>query len=277
MVTIRMDATLDDIEFLVSSHHRVGVLDALIETPSDRRDLRTATGASSPTMGRVLTDLEDRHWISKDGRTYQLTDLGEFVATRLSAFRDDMGLERSLREVWPWLPHELQDFSVELFADVVVSRPGPGYPYQPVERITELVRDAGLMRGFGMVMLKSSNLEVFFERSLVDLRSDYVYPPEVFKQILEWDPAAVRNAVQHRNCTVWLHDDLPLDDRCGICLFDDHVSICCYDGGTGALQATIDTGSPELVAWAESYYERLRDEAEPCSDDNDLLALDSDM
>ena len=270
-----MDRTLEDIEFLASSQHRVGVLDALIETPRDRRDLRTATGASSPTMGRVLTDLEDRHWIVKAGRTYELTDLGEFVATRLRAFRDDMRLEHAVREVWPWLPHELEDFTIELFADLVVSRPGPGYPYQPVERVTELVQNAGLMRGFGMVMLKSSNLEVFFARSLEDLRSDYVYPPEAFEQILAWDPEAVLKAVQHTNCTVWLHPDLPLDDRCGICLFDDHVSICCYDGETGTLQATIDTGSPELVEWAESYYERLRAEATPFHDADDLVSVDS--
>ncbi len=270
-----MDTTLEDIEFLSSSQHRVGVLDALIESPCDRRELRTLTGASSPTMGRVLTDLQTRHWITKEGRTYRLTDLGEFVANRLGEFRNAMDLERSLREVWPWLPHELENFSVELFSDVTVSRPGPGYPYQPVERITELVQDAGLMRGFGMVMLKSSNLEVFFARSLDDLRSDYVYPPEVFEQIFEWNPDAVLKAVRHSNCTVWIHDDLPLDDRCGICLFDDHVSICCYDRETGALQATIDTGSPELVEWAESYYVRLRAEAEPFHDVDDLISLDS--
>ncbi len=275
--TILMDTTLDEIEFLASSQHRVGVLEALIETPLDRRDLRAATGASSPTMGRVLADLEDRRWISKEGRTYELTGLGMFVATRLGAFRDSMRLEHAVREVWPWLPHDLEGFSIELFADVTVSRPGPGYPYQPVERITELVQEAGLMRGFGMVMLKSSNLEVFFARSLVDLRSDYVYPPDVFEQILAWDPEAVLEAVQHPNCTVWLHDDLPLDDRCGICLFDDHVSICCYDGETGAFQATIDTGSLELVEWAESYYEQLRAEAKPFHDADDLVSPDSSL
>ena len=272
-----MDPTLDDIEFLASSQHRVGVLDALLVTPCDRDDLRTATGASSATMGRILSDFENRHWITREGRTYRVTDLGEFVATRLCEFRDAMGLEGSLREVWPWLPYELEDFTVELFDDIVVSRPGPGYPYQPVERITELVRGAGMMRGFGMVMLKSSNLEVFFSRSLDDLRSDYVYPPDVFGQIVAWDPEAVRRAITHPNCTVWIHDDLPLDDRCGICLFDDHVSICCYDGETGALQATVDTGSPELVEWAESYYERLRSEAKPLTEADDGLSVETDL
>ena len=60
-----------------------------------------------------------------------------------------MGVEHSIREVWPWLPHELENFSIELFADITVAKPGPGYPYQPVERITEFVQNAGLMLGFG--------------------------------------------------------------------------------------------------------------------------------
>jgi hypothetical protein len=37
-----MTSGLDEIEFLARSEHRVGVLDALAERPSDRHDLRAA-------------------------------------------------------------------------------------------------------------------------------------------------------------------------------------------------------------------------------------------
>lgn len=270
-----MDPILDDITFLVSSEHRVGVLDTLNESPCDRDDLREATGASSPTMGRILTDFDDRRWITKEGRTYHLTDLGEFVVSRLREFRDAIHVERTMRDVWPWLPYEIDGFSVELFTDAVVSRPGPGYPYQPVDRITELVVETEVMRGFGMVMLKSSNLEAFFTRSLVDLQSDYIYPPSVFREILSWDAEAVTEAVAHPNCTVWLHDDLPLSEWCGVCIFDERVSLCCYDPETGSLQATIDTGSPTMRRWAESHYERYRAEARPIKETDDLVPIGS--
>ena len=71
-----MTRQLDEIEFLARSVHRVGVLDVLAEGPRDRDDLRAATGASSPTIGRVLADLEDRRWIERAGATYELTPLG---------------------------------------------------------------------------------------------------------------------------------------------------------------------------------------------------------
>lgn len=270
-----MDATIDDIAHLVSSDHRVGVLDALANGPSDRDDLRAATGASSPTMGRILTDFQNRHWIERDGNTYQLTGLGEFVVDQFEEFRNAMAYQRRLREVWSWLPHEIEGFSIELFTDVVVSQPGPGYPYEPVERLTELITTTGTMRGFGMALLKSGNLAPFFDHVLDGLECEYIYPPAVFERLLEWDEETVLNAVRRSNYTVLVHDDLPLDERCGICLFDDDVSICCYDPETGTLRSLVDTRSGEMRAWADSYYERFRDEARLLDDATDLLSVES--
>lgn len=270
-----MDSTRDAMEFLTSSQHRVGILDALNEHPRDRDDLRRVTGASSPTIGRILSAFEDRNWIIIEDHTHRLTDLGEFVADRLTEFHDAMDVERSLRDVWPWLPHEREGFSVELFTDVVVSRPGPGYPYRPVERLTRLITETTAMRGFGMAMLKSGNLEVFFDRALADLECEYIYPPAVFEELLSWDEQTVLEAATRANYTVLVHDALPIGDRCGICLFDDRVSICCYNQETGALQALVDTESTEMRTWAVSYYEQYRQEARPLASAADLISVES--
>ena len=50
----------------------------------------------------------------------------------------------------------MEGFTVDLFADATVSYPGPGYPSQPVERVTELIESAESMRGFGTTVVKSS-------------------------------------------------------------------------------------------------------------------------
>ena len=76
-----MTAGIESIEFLARSPHRVGVLEALADGPTDRRDLTETTGASSPTVGRILADFEDRQWLVRDGPTYALTALGEYVAS----------------------------------------------------------------------------------------------------------------------------------------------------------------------------------------------------
>lgn len=268
-----MDATRDDIEFLVSSTHRIEVLNTLSHHSCDRHGLRSATGASSPTMGRILTDFQDRHWIEREGSTYRLTELGTFVADQFSEFTAAMTYQRRLRDIWPWLPHEIDGFSSMLFTDVVISQPGPGYPYKPIERLTELITETNTMRGFGMALLKSGNLEPFFEHVLDGLTCEYIYPPAVFEELLSWDEATVVETVTQADYTVLLHDDLPLDDRCGICVFDDRVSICCYDQETGMLQSLVDTESDEMRAWAESYYQQFRTEAQRL-DDPDTLSVD---
>ena len=258
-----MDATLEDIGFLVSSNHRVGVLTTLEERPSSRDELRDATGASSPTMGRVLTDLEDRRWIEKDGRTYLLTGLGEFVADRFAEFLDAMTLEQHLRPISPWLPYELDGFSIDLFTDAVVSYPGPGYPYEPIERLTLLAEQAETYRGLGMVMLKSSALDVYFEGVFEGYKYEAIYPPDVFETLLAWNRTTVTKAVSRDNYTVFLHDDLPNSEWCGLCLFDESICICCYEPDTGMLRSLIDTSDLDAYRWGETLFERYRAKARP--------------
>lgn len=270
-----MEAPLDDVEFLVSSDHRVGVLEALAERPCDRDELRTRTGASSPTMGRILSAFEERHWIERTGHTYHLTGLGEFVADRLDAFIDAMSVEHRLRELSPWLPFELDGFSVDLLTDAVVSYPGPGYPYEPLDRNVQLIRDTETIRGFGMVMLKASVLEVYFDCVFDGLDVEMIYPPSVFETMLEWDPETVVDALSLDNYTVYIHDELPHREWCGICLSDEHVSICCYEPETGMLRSLVDTDDPQAYAWGESVIGTYRTAATPLADAAELLSADS--
>lgn len=263
-------SSLNDIEFLVRSEYRVGVLDALAVHPCDRTDLRAVTGASSPTMGRILGDFEERRWIVRNGRTYELTQLGEFVTERFFDLREAMGIERKLRDVWQWLPHEMDGFRVELLADAVVSYPGAGYPYQPIERVTQLIEETERMRGFGMAVLKSSNLDAFCRRILDGMECEYIYPPPILDACLSWNPERVAEVAVRDNYDALLHDTLPSGNRCGITIYDDRVGICCHDPDTGMVRAHVDTDAPEVREWAEAIYEQVRGEARPVGDEDTI-------
>jgi len=256
-----MDPAIEEIEFLARSNHRVGVIEELTDGPRDRRELRDATGASSPTMGRILTDFEERRWVVRDGPTYELTQLGEFVADRFLSLRDAMRTERKLRDVWQWLPREMEGFSVDLFADAVVSCPGPGYPYEPVERLSQLIEGADRMRGFDSIVYKSVNNEAVCEAVLGGMELEFVYSPTALEGTFAWNPERVAEAAACENCTVYVHDALPDGDRCGLGIVDDRAGICCHDPDTGALVAIIDTDAPEAREWAISTFERVRQEA----------------
>ena len=272
-----MGPSIDEIEFLASSDHRIGVLNALDHGPADRSTLRSETGASSPTMGRILSDFEQRHWITREGPDFELTSLGEFVASRFFELRKAMSIERKLRDIWQWLPREMEGFSVDLFADAVVSRPGPGYPYEPVERLTHLIENTDRMRGFDSIVQKSINNETVCEAVLNGMELEYVYSPVAFEGTYAWNPERVMEAAACDNCTVYVHDSLPDGDRCGLGIVDDRVGICCHDIDTGALICVIDTDAPEAREWAISTFDRVRQKAKPVDPLNFEPAVSSEL
>jgi predicted transcriptional regulator len=258
-----MESALEEIDFLARSGHRVGVMEGLIDGPCERRELRTTTGASSPTMSRILTDFKDRQWIVQNGPSYELTPLGEFVAEQFLDLRDAMEIERKLRDVWQWLPREMEGFSIDLFADAVVSYPGPGYPYEPVERLTHLIKGTNRLRGFDSIVYKSINNETVCQAVLDGMELEYVYSPTALEGTLAWNPERVMEAASCEHCRIFAHDDLPDGNRCGLGIVDDRAGICCHDAKTGALTAMIDTDAPEAREWAIATFEQIRREARP--------------
>jgi predicted transcriptional regulator len=258
-----MDSAIEEIEFIARSKYRVGVLDALVETGRDRAGLRSATGAHASSISRVLGAFEERGWVERSGSTYELTPLGEFVAERFGALRDAMETERKLRDVWPWLPREMAGFSAELFEDAVVAYPGPGYPYEPLDRVIQLFEESDSMCGLGATVYKSVANEVFCRAVLDGMEIEYVYSTPVLAATVGWNPELFEKAAAKDHCTVLVHDDLPDKTRCGIDIFDNRVAICCHDAETRALRAWIDTDAPEAREWAWSIFERYRREARP--------------
>ncbi|MFC6722837.1 helix-turn-helix transcriptional regulator [Halobium palmae] len=258
-----MDTAIQAIEFLARSEHRVATLEALSERQRDRRDLRTVTGASDPTIGRIIRDFEDRSWIKREGPCYELTPLGEFVTERFLDLREGMRTGAMLSEVWQWLPREMSAFDVESFEDTVVANPGPNYPYTPVKRVTHLLESTDSIRGLGTTIYKSGNLDVFCRRVIEGMEMEYIYSPPILKAIVNWNPELTARAFECDNCTVFVHDALPDGNRCGLNIMDDCIGICGHDPKTAQLEAVIDTPSPKARTWAESIYEECRNEARP--------------
>ena len=262
-----VDPPIEEIEFIASSKHRVGILAALAAERRDRAALQSETGAHASTIGRVLGDFEERRWVERTGPMYELTPLGTFVAERFSDLRDSMETEMKLRDVWEWLPREMEGFSVDLFADAVVSYPAPGYPYEPVDRVVQLVEESDSVWALGATVFKSVANEAFCRAVEGGTEIEVVYSPAVLAATVAWDPDRFEAVAARDHCTVLVHDDLPDRTRCGIDIFDDRVGICCHDTETRALRAWVDTAAPEARAWALSVFEQYREEARPVDQD----------
>jgi len=139
-----MPSPLEDIRFLADSENRFTALDALAGGPRTRSELRTETAASAATISRLLGDFEDRGWVARNGRQYELTPLGEYVATTLVEAHQRMTTASKLGDLLPWFPLEAVDveFDLEVLTGAAITAATPENPMAPVARVLEIERES---------------------------------------------------------------------------------------------------------------------------------------
>jgi len=252
-----MHRSIDDVEYLVRSAHRVTALGALARRPQSRRDLRTMTDVSQSTIGRTLREFEERNWIRRDGNEYEATELGAFVAAAMEDVLDRVETERSLRDVWEWLPGVDSGFSLDLCSDAVITIANADDPYRPVNRFLELVAGTDRIRfvGFDVAILEPCRDEL--EREIVEggTETEAIVPSRVARYSRTTTPKQFASVLESGNLTVRVHDDLP---PYGVMLFDERVAIAGYDRDNVTVRVLIDSDGDQFREWAESLYGRYR-------------------
>lgn len=256
-----MGSAIEDIEFLARSAYRADALRRLLEGPADRDALRDATGASKPTIARLLKALEARRWVERRGHDYALTDPGRVVAEAFTGLVDTVAAERSLREVWDYLPSDLPGFSLELFEDAVVRFTETGSPYRPIPRTMELIESTRAMRLFSQRIPKAETLEGIVRSAIAGAETELVFPPDVVKEVLaSVSGSAIREAAGAGTLAILELEGFPTDTT--VVVYDDRVGLYCRDE-LGVTRLSIDTDAPEAVRWGESVYEDVRAGARP--------------
>lgn len=251
-----MDSSIEDVEFLVRSEHRVTALSALASDPRTRTELREITGVSQSTIGRTLRDFEERHWIVRDGSAYEATELGAYVASAMDDLLERVETERELRDVWRWLPSERSGFTIDMCTDAVVTVADGDDPYRPVNRFISLLGETERFRfaGFDVALLEPCKEELIEE--IVDgMQTEIITPPRVARYIRSTYPELFSRALESGNLALRLHDDLP---QFGVSIFEDRVAINGYDPDTVAVRVLVDTDAEGAREWAESAYRSFR-------------------
>lgn len=141
-----IEPPLDDVAFLSRSTHRIDVLAELADGRRTRRDLRDAVDVSRPTLGRVLDGFQERGWISKDGREYTLTPVGELMLDAFTDLTDVVETVQKLGELAPYLPLEEMDFDLRRLADARIVTPSATDSTAHVRREEALAEQAEEIR-----------------------------------------------------------------------------------------------------------------------------------
>jgi hypothetical protein len=91
------------------------------------------------------------------------------------------------------------------------------------------------------------------------METELVFPSPVIEEMVDVIAQDVLEAaVDSPHLTILEHNELPIDT--GLALFDDRLGLYCRDD-KGVTKVSVDTESPEAVAWGESIYQEIRDEA----------------
>lgn len=247
------DSSIADIAYLTRSDHRVSTLAALTERPKSCSELCELTGVSSSTMRRTLDQFTDRLWIRKDEYQYVATRLGEAIASGMGDLLELVETERTLRDIWHWLPDEIGEFPFETWSELTITVAEPDTPYEPVKRLASLLREMTTVRFLHPeVALMDLCFDVLYRLVREGVDMTLIDRPECHAYFLSTYPNRSSEMVRQDNFTILEHDELP---PYGVGLLDERVTISCYERDSGTVCALIDTDAPVVREWATSVYD----------------------
>lgn len=252
---------LAEIEFLARSSNRIEVLATLTEGAQTRAELAEAVDVSQPTLGRILRDLGERHWIAADGDAYRATATGRLVAEGITDLRERLETETRLREVVEWLPTEALDVDLRHFAGATITTPTGTRPNAPIRRMLDLLEgtDTALILSHAF---NEQKLRLVRDRTVEGtLRTKGVFAGEAIDAIAATPDlrALLREIVATEGAEIRVADrEIPLamevtDDRTHLLLRDDD----------GVVRASLDTADATVRDWARAVHERVWQAAKP--------------
>ncbi|HET7324822.1 MAG TPA: hypothetical protein VFJ06_10860 [Halococcus sp.] len=254
------NAPITDIEFIARSVHRLDTLRALAERPHSRLELRVVTGASPPTVCRLLRDFEARQWTIKNGHRYELTQLGAFVTAGFIDLLDRMETGRTLRDVMRWLPVEKMDIDLRCFADATVTLGTQSDPLAPMKRAGELFRSAARSRVLTHSLPEPCFVPYWEAVTNGVQRYELVITAGAIEAVAVPSRRPQFEAILDADRTRVFVYDGEIPQIIGI---NDGIVFFGIDDERGAPVALIESENETVVLWAEETFESYRERAEP--------------
>lgn len=226
------------VAYLARSENRVGVLATLTEettkpgqpTPGyPRRELAERTGTARTTLGRILTEFEERGWAERDvDGAYVATPLGQHVAVAFEPLLESMTTITSLDDAVRVLPpgelaigpNDEIALGHRHFKDATVVSPANWDPTDTQRYYAELLDDAETFHGFVYVGPSQEIMDAFragieegrlsidavFSKPIVDrFRENPVVGPD--QSDLATDDVRMYCYDGHLSCNLWVVDD----------------------------------------------------------------------
>jgi predicted transcriptional regulator len=141
--------TIENIELLARSAHRVRILDLLCEHGSlEKHALGSELDASRTTVGRNLSALEEQGWIRRTNAHCEITRQGELVAEAFGDLVETVEMTGTLNSFLQWIPDGSLDLDLRLLRDADIVLAKPGDPRSMINRHVQTIKEMEQGRGY---------------------------------------------------------------------------------------------------------------------------------
>lgn len=258
-----LEAQIEPVEYLARSPSRLTVLQSINEERRSRRELKELTDISRVTLSRVLSNFEERGWIARTSGDYEITAEGAFVATELTRLIGNMRTLEHLDGAMAWLPVEAFDFDLACLANADVATADWGNHTAQIRAVADTIygadRIVATASGVSHDVVAAlrdvtvdgdASLEVMFDDTAVDIVAGDPELRQLHREMLDSGDVDVLR---------YDGDRVPL---LMLTVCDDTVILCGHDED-GPPPGTLETTDETVRAWAEGYFDSIREESSP--------------
>lgn len=247
------------VEFLVGSWNRFHVLEAVVDEPRTRDDLRDLSDVSRVTLSRILSDLENQDWVRREDEGYVATRAGRFVASEVRRLLENITALEHLGENVNWVRLDQFDFDLAHLRDADVIMPTWDDFSAQTTTLIELVYNCSQIRGISTgldpefmkavgdaTLTGELSVELVFVPAVVDAITDDPELSRVFRDLADSDDAGI-----YRYEGTEPVMELGINETKGS---QEDVVMLCGEHDGGAPPGTLRSTDSTVWDWAESFF-----------------------
>lgn len=245
--------------FLARSDNRVTVLATLATGAScTRAELQRETGIPRSTLSRILSDLEGRELVSRDGHRYEVTPFGRFLAGKLSSVFDAVEAVQKLQRLLKQLSDAEPDITFAAHTSSEILTPTSGDPKAPVRRFTDLLHTASRVRMLvpGVIPVLSEVESTIGERTQT---LEVVIPRSAFERERDDSLSSqrVRGVLTSGDVSLFSYNG----DIAHLAGTIDETAVVGLTDDAGTIQGYIETSDETVRSWTEAVIEAYQQHA----------------
>lgn len=256
-----MTSGLDD--YLSVLDRRADLLDALVDGPTEKRELVEVLGVSRSTIDRAVRELEGGDLVERRNGAVALTFLGRLSYASYVRYRREVVTVERFADVLRHL-----DASAPLPPMVLdgaeIYRPDPPATHRPYTIGWEALENATEVKGLARAVTNRESPDRFHEALFGGgLELELVGTSAMIDHLRETRAAELAQVIQDGALSLYRYDDVPF----GLFVFDPgspdgSVIVLVYDE-TDQVAGMIRNRRGYVVDWGVAFVRRIRETAEP--------------